>query len=182
MTTETAAIMTGDAYSPRPVPETEKWTSVGHAALSEADFRFAKEVISNGEPFLHGVKFFFGSPMTAIYECRKQAVRQLGGTLSDGTVRKKELKKSVQMMESALMSPNFAIFELFTNGNIPTLVANKDLMVTTSGHQTCYFFEMAQCPFKPTGVFCEMFKLEMRRATFFQLCFYQVHKTRAKYS
>ena len=72
---------------------TATWTTVGWAAMTDASFKAAKQEASSGEPFRRGrLQYFFPCPMTAIYECRKAAVRELGGTLTEGPVRKKSLK------------------------------------------------------------------------------------------
>ena len=80
--------------------------------MTEASFKAAKQEASSGEPFRRGrLQYFFPCPMTAIYECRKAAVRELGGTLTEGPVRKKSLKSChLKDMGGALMSPNFIVF------------------------------------------------------------------------
>lgn len=119
--------------------------------MTEASFKAAKQEASSGEPFRRGrLQYFFPCPMTAIYECRKAAVRELGGTLTEGPVRKKSLKSChLKDMGGALMSPNFIVFELLTNANIPTLVASCTLLVSQSLAVPNYHLPLSECPFFP---------------------------------
>ena len=140
------------------------WTTVGWAAMTETSFKASKQEASSGEQFTMGrLQYFYPCPMTAIYECRKAAVRELGGTLSEGPVRRKSLKSChVKDMEGALMSPNFIVFELLTNANMPELVASCTLLVSRNLALPYYHLPLSECPFFPGPDFQDLFKLRAK--------------------
>ena len=142
--------------------EPDCWTTVGWAACSRACFEKAKQAVMYNGPRRLGLTHFSSSPMGAVWEFRKTAVRSLGGTLSSSVLpRKKALRSSstAEKMEVALNDPNFVIFQLVTKDNIPALPGRKVLSYQPDGS---YVFAAGQCPFLPDAAFTDYFKLKVR--------------------
>ena len=138
--------------------DSRPWVSVGFAAWPENIFLEAKKEIC-AEPAQEGavrlkVFDFLSSPMDAIVDDRKKAVRQLGGTLSDTDQIRRYVLKGIRSgeMEGALMSPNFMVFELKTRVNIPDAIS-KGLLNLLGDKPTNYRLGLQQAlsPFKPRG-------------------------------
>ncbi|CAK9068446.1 unnamed protein product [Durusdinium trenchii] len=145
--------------------EPDCWTTVGWAACSRACFEKAKQAVMYNGPRRLGLTHFSSSPMGAVWEFRKTAVRSLGGTLSSSVLpRKKALRSSstAEKMEVALNDPNFVIFQLVTKDNIPALLGRKVLSYQPDGS---YVFAAGQCPFLPDAAFTDYFKLKVRHCT-----------------
>lgn len=131
--------------------------------MTEALFQESKDEVANGIRMTLGVKHFFPGPLSAVCEGRKAAVRILGGTLSEGPVRKRDLKQvRSEHMNQALLNPNFVAFELLCRSNIPSMVAAKELTVIHSQGQCVYALDFGQCPFYPTAKFADNFKMLAR--------------------
>ena len=144
--------------------ETQGTTSIGWAAMSEAAFTVGMaEVSTQGMSMTSRLVTFQPDPMSAIYECRKAALRELGGSLSTGPVKKKELRNaSVKDVEGALMSPNFVVFQLLTSENIPSLLCENYLFVIPNTNQQVYRLPASECPFCPAADFSDRFRFAAR--------------------
>lgn len=124
------------------------WTSVGYTAWDAGTFQKAeREVAVGNHDFLLGVSDFFPSPIDAVIGLRKQAIKSLGGTLSNaGVARKKDLKRvsGTSKMQDALMCPNYKIFQLQTKMSVPEAVSKGLLLVLDGG---AYRMKEPQDPF-----------------------------------
>ena len=73
-------------------------------------------------------------------------MRTLGGTLSNATPRKKDLRRIVgtMKMQEALMCPNYKVFQLLTSVSVPEAISKGLLQVIEGGG---YRLQQSQDPF-----------------------------------
>ena len=140
--------------------DSREWVSVGFSAWPENLFNEAKQELCAEAAQEGAIRLkiydFMSSPMDAIVDDRKKAVRQLGGTLSDSDQIRRYVLKGTRCGElaGALMSPNFMVFELKTRLNIPDAISKGSLTLLGDKHANYRLgLQQALSPFKPRSLY-----------------------------